>query len=172
MNVIRYTAALALFVMSTCAIAQFRPITTPKPRQPVPMRPSAGVLPSNQGLGVTSNPFGAYLPGTTVRPQGQSGPYSIIQIQPGYMLGQQGGMNGSGNGSGQFGFGGGMNGFGNGSGQFGLGGGMNGLGGGAFGAFGNGNSGFGVSGASGGFGQLGSGFGGMKGFGFNGGSGI
>lgn len=156
MNVIRYTAALALFVMSTCAIAQFRPITTTKPRQPVSMRPSAGVLPSNQGLGVTSNPFGAYLPGRTIRPQVQSGPYSIIQIQPGYMLGQQGGMNG----------------FGNGSGQFGLGGGMNGLGGGAFGAFGNGNSGFGVSGASGGFGQLGSGFGGMKSFGFNGGSGI
>jgi hypothetical protein len=99
-----------------------------------------------------NNPYGAYTPGTVIRPLGQNGPYSVKPIQPGYMIGQQG-MSGFG---GQFGLGGGMNGVG--GGQFGLGGGMNGVGGGQFGL--------------GGGGQLGNGFGGNKGFGFNGANGL
>jgi hypothetical protein len=98
-----------------------------------------------------NNPYGAYTPGTVIRPSGQNGPYAVKPIQPGYMIGQQG-MSGFG---GQFGLGGGMNGVG--GGQFGLGGGMNGVGGGQFGLGG---------------GQLGNGFGGNKGFGFNGANGL
>ncbi len=100
------------------------------------------------GVG-NNNPFGTYLPGTVVRPQGSGGPFTIIPIQPGYMLGQQGGISG--------GFSGGMQGFGG-------------------GFLGNNNSfnGFGGNFGSGGimgggqFGLGGGGFGGMKGFGFNG----
>ena len=75
------------------------------------------------GASGNNNPYGAYRPGTTVRPNGQSGPYTVIPIQPGYMFGMQGGMSGFGIG-GMMGLGGGMQGLGGGNGgnNFGFGG--------------------------------------------------
>ena len=96
----------------------------------------------NNGGG-SNNPFGAYTPGTTIRPPYAGGPFNVIPIPSGYMLGAMGGSAMGQFGGGQFGggqFGGGQ--FG--GGQFG---------GGQFGGFGNG-------------------FGGGKGYGFNGGSGL
>lgn len=114
------------------------------------------------GMNGNNNPYGAYTPGTIVRPIGQSGPYSIIPIAPGYMIGQQG-MGG--------GFGGMMGMSGGFGGQLGMGGGV--LGGqGNFGGFSGNNFGMGGMGSFQGLGQSGVGFGGMKGMGFNGGFGI
>ena len=84
--------------------------------------------------GGNNTPYGAYTPGSIVRPPGLSGPYTVIPVQSGYMLGGQGGQLGGGQ----------LGGFG--GGQFGQGG----LGGGQFGQGGfGGNKGFGFNGGPG-----------------------
>ena len=64
----------------------------------------------NNGGG-SNNPFGAYTPGTTIRPPYAGGPFNVIPIPSGYMLGAMGGSAMGQFGGGQFGggqFGGGQ----------------------------------------------------------------
>lgn len=54
---------------------------------------AGGMGGASQGGGASgvNNPFGAYIPGTVVRPNGPSGPFTVIPIPSGYMLGGSGG---------------------------------------------------------------------------------